>query len=234
MDRIKNLDALSPSPGKTGSKPSKAQLPPKEKSSKSGAFRQEVYRLVGEKSRPLSAFLARPRAISFESQLEGEEVILLLRRHWITNVKWLVVLVIMLFAPVLLTWVPLLDSFPVVYRFIFTLFWYLFTFAYFLESFFTWYFNINIITDERIIDIDFYSLVYKEISDAQIEEIQDVTVKQGGFLATLLNYGTVFIQTAAEKPRFEFVDIPNPGLVTKVLQQLRLEERQEELEGRML
>ena len=62
--------------------------------------------------------------------------------------------------------------------------------------------------------------------------IQDVTVSQGGVSQTVFNYGTVLIQTAGEIPNIEFQLVPNPGLVLKVLQQMRGEEEQEALEGR--
>ena len=52
-------------------------------------------------------------------------------------------------------------------------------------------FNVYIVTDERIIDIDFYNLIYKEVSDANIDKIQDVTYKMGGVVRTLFNYGDV-------------------------------------------
>ena len=63
--------------------------------------------------------------------------------------------------------------------------------------------------------------------------IQDVTYKQGGVVRTMFNFGTIYIQTAAEKPNFDFVDVPNPSLVVRVLQKMRIEERQEALEGRI-
>src|SRR3989344_4281025 len=77
--------------------------------------------------------------------------------------------------------------------------WYLVLAGYILQSFIGWFFNVFIVTDERIIDIDFYSLIYKEISDTKIERIQDVTVTQGGVVRALFNFGTVYIQTAGER-----------------------------------
>ena len=40
--------------------------------------------------------------------------------------------------------------------------WYLISIAYFIESFLTWFFNVYFVTDERIIDVDFYNLIYKK------------------------------------------------------------------------
>ncbi len=236
MTRIKDLDNIAPDD--FPSKPASPLKPPKSSSRPLKSFsyphpRREVYRLIGRGRNPLSSFLARPRSFAFDNQYEGEEIILILRRHPITNLSWVIAILIMFFAPLTLKFFPLFESFPPRYQFVFTLFWYLITLAFFLESFLSWYFNVYIVTDERILDFDFHSLIYKEISDAEIEAIQDVTIRQGGLLATFFNYGTIFIQTAAEKPQFEFESVPHPDKIAKVLQQLRLEEKQEAIEGRV-
>jgi hypothetical protein len=33
----------------------------------------------------------------------------------------------------------------------------------------------------------------------------------------MFDFGTVYIQTAAAKERFEFQNVPNPGLLTKII-----------------
>lgn len=182
---------------------------------------------------PLAAYCYMPNGVDFENRTEDEKVILILRKHPITNVGWILILALMLLAPSVLSTFPLLDFLPVNFRFIAVLGWYLICIAYALESFLTWFFNVYIITDERIVDIDFNNLIYKEISDANIDKIQDVTYKMGGVIRTILNYGDVYIQTASEVPAFEFMAVPRPDRVTKVLQDLRIEEEQEKIEGRV-
>jgi len=204
----------------------------KKKSSKTP--RDRVYQIVGTSYNPLSAFIARPRHTNFETQYDGEEVILLLRRHVITNVGWLLMSLILVFVPLLLANFPLINFLPSRFQFIFLLMWYLFVFAYTLESFLSWYFNVYIITDERIVDVDFYNLAYKEISDAEIENIEDVTLVMGGAIQTIFNYGNVRIQTAGQVPEFCFELVPQPSKIVDVLKQLQLEEKQEEIEGRVM
>ncbi|MFH1602203.1 MAG: hypothetical protein ABIB61_04595 [Candidatus Shapirobacteria bacterium] len=204
-----------------------------ERSEKLKEVRKEVYRLVGKETNFFKSFVARPKYLSFENQLVEEKVILLLRRHWITNLRWILIIALMLVAPLFLPYLPPYEWLPDQFRLVLVLMWYLFVLAFFLEEFFSWYFSVNIITDERIIDIDFVSLIYKRVSDAEIVNIQDVTYKMGGFLGTMFNYGTIFIQTAAEVGEFEFESVPRPALVVNILQRLRLEEKQEELEGRL-
>jgi len=156
-----------------------------------------------------------------------------LRRHPITNVAWMLIVVLMIFAPLVLSIFPLLSFLPGNFQFIAVLVWYLITMAFILENFLTWFFNVNIITDERIIDIDFHNLIYKEVSDCKIDKIQDVTYKMGGVTRTIFNYGDVYIQTAAEVPAFEFLAVPKPNKVARVLQDLMIEEEKEKLEGRV-
>mgnify|MGYP001570126680 CR=1 FL=1 len=105
---------------------------------------------------PLAAFAVRPRKIKFETQDPEEYVLLLLRRHVITNVPWIVVAMIMLAVPLAVPAVfPMVSWVPVRFIGVATVMWYLLTAGYILESFLTWYFNVYIVTDERIVDIDF-------------------------------------------------------------------------------
>ena len=177
--------------------------------------------------------MVNPPDIRFETQEREEKIILLLRRHWITNLPWVLLAILALFAPFLLRLFPVLGFLPLRYQLISILLWYLLTLAFVLENFLSWYFNVNVVTDERIVDIDFYSLIYKQISHCKIDKIQDVTFKMEGIIRTIFNYGDVFIQTAGEVPVFEFESVPNPALVVQKLNELILEEEQEKLEGRV-
>lgn len=182
---------------------------------------------------PLSAIMFCPENLKFETMDSEEKVVLFLRKHFITNFGWILTTILMTLAPFVVDGIGILDPIPDNFRFMFMLIWYLVTSAYFLESFLTWYFNIYIVTDERIIDVDFYNLIYKEVSDANIDKIQDVTYKMGGVIRTIFNYGDVLVQTASEVPNFEFLAVPKPDQVVKVLQDLRIEEQQEAIEGRV-
>lgn len=182
---------------------------------------------------PLSAIMFCPENLKFETMDAEEKVVLFLRKHFITNLGWILMCILMAFAPFIADSLGVLNSVPENFRFMFMLIWYLVLSAYFLESFLTWYFNIYIVTDERIIDVDFYNLIYKEVSDANIDKIQDVTYKMGGVIRTIFNYGDVLVQTASEVPNFEFLAVPKPDQVVKVLQDLRIEEQQEAIEGRV-
>ncbi len=178
------------------------------------------------------AFAPKPLRIAFDSQLTEEKIILLLRRHPITQVKKIVIAVVAFFVPILFFSSPLLDFFPPNYKLALILGWYLLLTSFVLEAFLVWFFNVFIVTDERIIDVDFSNLIYKNISSAKIDNIEDITIETGGVLASVVDYGTVYIQTAGEKPEIEFEDVPQPAKVVAILNELMLEEEQEKLEGR--
>jgi uncharacterized membrane protein YdbT with pleckstrin-like domain len=186
-----------------------------------------------QERRPLASFLMRPNGVSFETREEEEQIILFLRKHFITNIPWIFISFVMFFTPTVVMTTGILETVPANFRFIFMMIWYLVSVAYTLESFLTWFFNVYIITDERIVDVDFYNLTYKEVSDANLDKIEDVTYKMGGVIRTIFNYGDVLIQTAAEVTNFDFLAVPYPDKVVKVLQDLRMEEQQEAIEGRV-
>src|SRR3972149_7810694 len=190
-------------------------------------------KLPGHSHNPLSAYCYYPENVNFETRESEEKVVLMMRKHPITNLGWILIASVMVLAPSLVGFVPFIGAIPANFRFIGILGWYLVTTAYLLENFLTWFFNVYFITDERIIDVDFYNLIYKEVSEAEIEKIKDVTYKMGGVARTTFNYGDALVQTAAEVPNFEFLAVPTPDRVVKILQDLRIEEKQEALEGRI-
>lgn len=182
---------------------------------------------------PLAAYIPKPINIAFSSQATGENVILLLRQHPVTQIKWIITALFLSVLPMLFDSVNLLGFLPDAYQFAALIGWYMLLSGFVIESFLMWFFNVYIVTDERIIDIDFSSLIQKNISSAKIDNIEDTTAGTGGFLAALFDYGSVTIQTAAQKREFEFLGVPHPNRVTSLINELILEEEREKIEGRV-
>jgi membrane protein YdbS with pleckstrin-like domain len=182
---------------------------------------------------PLGAFVALPKKVSFETQEKKEKIVLLLRRHWLTNLSWALGAGLMSIAPFFLRASADFKFLPFRFQVIGVIMWYLFVLIFVFEKFLSWFFNVYIITDERIIDVDFYSLIYREISQAKIDRIQDITFKSGGLLMAAFDYGDVYIQTAGETQQIEFEAVPHPNRVVKVLNRLIMEEEKEKIEGRI-
>lgn len=181
----------------------------------------------------LTSFASFPNKMSFETQDEEEEVILFLRQHPIVNIKWIVIAILMLTLPSVFSFFPPYTTLPANFQFVVTMGWYMFVFGYTLAKFMGWFFNIYILTDERVVDIDFQNIFFRKISTAKIDEIQDVNIQSSGSFETFFGYGSVFIQTAAEVSQFEFMYVPNPDRVGKIINQMIDLEEQEKLEGRV-
>jgi uncharacterized membrane protein YdbT with pleckstrin-like domain len=109
---------------------------------------------------------------------------------------------------------------PVSYYVVGTMFWYLATFGFALSSFIGWFFNIYIVTNERIVDIDFFYLLYKKFSQAELTKIQDINYTSGGLLAAMFNFGDVVVETAGEAPNIDFELIPFPEKVVETIREL--------------
>ncbi len=188
--------------------------------------------LPGHTHNPLASYCYFPDHARFVNQDPDEKVILLLRKHPITNVGWILVAFFLIIIPAFFPILPFFEQLPGGLQIVSYLIWYLITSAFVFENFLSWYFHVNIITDERIIEVDFIHLVYREITDANIDQIQDVTVEIGSALRTVFNYGDILIQTAAQIPKIDLDSVPQPDKVAQVLRSLRIEEEIEKLEGR--
>lgn len=164
------------------------------------------------------AFATYPSA-SFESLAPGETIILLLRAHPITQLGWFLnTLGLIVLLIVLNLFITFLFN-PAQMLFI-NIFGIAFIFAYALFNFFVWYFNVGIVTNMRVIDVDTHSLTYKEVSEARINKVEDVTSKSGGFFASIFDYGNVFVQTAGAEVNIEFLNVPKPAEVVRIINEL--------------
>ncbi len=73
-----------------------------------------------------------------------------------------------------------------------------------------WYFDVWIVTNERLIDIELINLFRKQVSELHVSQIQDVRAEQSGVLATFFNFGNVVCQTAGVTNFFTLRNIPRP------------------------
>jgi len=191
-------------------------------------------RLLKERrSGRIKTFSILPKRVRFESQEQRERIILLLRQHWVTQLPWIAGTFIGLFVPLVFQWLPILNFMPANYQLMTVVGWYLLVIAYLYEQFISWYYQVFIITDERVIDINFTNLIYKELSEAKIENLEDVTYRQGGVLRAVFNFGDVVMQTAGAEREFMIENVPTPNRVVKILNELKLEEEYEKIMGRV-
>lgn len=158
---------------------------------------------------------------------KGEKIILLLRRHYFIILSKIIFWAVTAILPpifYLLFKDVLADLFgsslfqPIVVLFTSTYYLYIWLFAF--HSFVDYYLDVWIVTDERIVNIEQKGLFARTVSEQKLYRIQDVTSELKGFWSTTLNFGTVYIQSAGEKARFVFKQIPNPYRVSRKITKL--------------
>ena len=163
----------------------------------------------------------------FAGQKIGEEIIMVVHRHWFNILEQMLLVFFMLFfmfsgaiyLPILFT---ALQSSPLNYFFfflenVFAMFIWIFFFLIWID----YYFDVWIITNLRIVNIEQKGLFNRSVSEMDFGRIQDVTAEVIGIIPTFFNYGDVFIQTAAETERFLFRQVPDPYHIKDVIMQLQ-------------
>lgn len=172
-----------------------------------------------------TSFSENPNDITFENQEEGEKVLLFIRKDFITNLPWLIGSLFFVLLPIAITPIMLLLHIPIFFipqKFIllFTIFYYLIVTIFTFVSFITWYFNLNIVTEKRILDIEFAGVVYKNIAATKLNLIQDVSYTQAGVFRTVFDFGDVLIQTAGTIDNFTFEAVPRPEDAVHIVENL--------------
>lgn len=172
------------------------------------------------------AFIEKPKNTSFEGEDKDEQILYIFRKAPITNLGWSLFAFFLLLAPAGFNslFVYVTKNYPNLLTtktiFIFNAFWYIFTLGYIFERFINWFFNIHIITNKRIVDMDFDHLLHRNITDAPLRNIEDITYTVSGFAGTIFNIGSVKIQTAAEQRELEFLQVFNPARIQDILSDL--------------
>lgn len=173
------------------------------------------------------ALFDRPAKIKFAYQERNEYIELLLRQHWITNLPWIILSLLGFVAPLafpyLIAFFESSIGFPIPFelKVAILLLWYMLVFAYVIESFLGWYFNIYIITNLHVIDVDFHNLLNRHITKVRFLDIQSPRARVRGVLASLFHYGDVHIETAAKTQIIDFLAVPKPDFVVDRIQDLQ-------------
>lgn len=183
---------------------------------------------------PLAEFALHPLGINFATQGKDEKIHLFLRGHFITNVPWIIFSLLLIIVPIIVA--PFLEFiFPFTnlltpgFAIVIIIFYYLVIFGFVIfANFLHWYFNVYIVTNERLVDVDFINIIYREVSSTRLNLIQDVTVKTGGVMRAIFDYGDVFIQTAGTEANFDFHSVPHPQQVAREIEQLMESSRKDE------
>lgn len=172
-----------------------------------------------------AAYCENPPNLALADKMDKEEILLFLRKHFITNVPWITIAIILTLAPIILILANSLDLIninflPTNYASLIIVFYYFLVSGYIFANYLTWFYNISLVTTNRIIDIDFSAIVIKNVAATKLAQVEDVSNSQVGVIRSIFDYGDVLVQTAAAKDEFDFLAVPHPERVIKIINNL--------------
>lgn len=88
---------------------------------------------------------------------------------------------------------------------------------FFTVLFIDYYYDLLVVTDKRLLDVDQNSLFSRNISELALEQVEDVSANNSGVLRTLFDFGDITVQSAGAKEQFVFKGILHPREITEII-----------------
>jgi hypothetical protein len=193
------------------------------KEEKQSSIRDELFHYHKTEVGLFSSFHLYPTNVTFKEQEEDEEIVLFLRKHFITNFYWIFITALVVILPTV--FFIFRDFFPIPpiptkFNIIAFLFYFTIVGAYVYLNFISWFFNVSLVSHKRLIDLDFVNVLSQDMAVTKLNLIEDVSFNQNGFIRSYFNYGDIFVQTAGEKMHFDFLAVPEPEHVLNIIENL--------------
>ncbi|MBT4384873.1 hypothetical protein HOD30_03945 [Candidatus Peregrinibacteria bacterium] len=163
----------------------------------------------------------------FPGQKPGEVIQLLVRKHWIIDVKIAAIFAFLalipgtvaVVSPILLWDGVLTDTILLIIIgvLVYFLFMMLITYIKWLNE----ELDIIIVTNERIVAHDQIDLFHRQVSETNIGQIQDVKGIERGMLGSIFHYGKLEMQTAARDIMFKIQHVRDPYNSARIILDIR-------------
>jgi membrane protein YdbS with pleckstrin-like domain len=163
---------------------------------------------------------------------EGEQVILVVRHHWFVLLREVFGIALLFILPFFL--LPMVFAFsaqtgnaphiPGGMVLFFGSLWTLVMWHILFERWTDYYYDIWVVTSFRIIDIDQKGFFHRTIATMlTLDHIEDIETEEKGIFGSVLNFGSIQVQTAAARVQFRMPDVPNPNSIERVIRSTQAE-----------
>jgi len=169
----------------------------------------------------------------FHGQWDKERVILIIHKHWMAYITTIFLMTIIflftLFFYIIFHFLINVSSEVLRIFFLVSGILNLVVLAFGLASWIDYYFDVIIVTDQRLISIQQKGLFSRGIDSLTLLRIQNISAEARGVLQTMFNYGTAYIETAGEQGKEEIKDkignfsfdyIPDPYIFSEKVMEL--------------
>lgn len=174
----------------------------------------------------MTSLASFPENFKVDGQNPDEKILLFIREHKAVLVLRLLGYSIVLFLPLLLRLSiqiinqDLLNNslntssfFTSKYWTCIVIFWLAYMLGGYFNLFFQWFYNINILTNNRFIDIDFLGIFSQRFEETSVETIQDAKDTQKGLIQSIFDMGDIEVLTASEKTVFNLSNVPKSNKI---------------------
>ena len=150
---------------------------------------------------------------------QNEQIVLVVRKHWIAIIGQVIMFFVAAIVPllsiaVLAFFIPNFYTFWTGDLFYFSVFiyatWLMIFWIAFFYAWTTYHLDIWVVTTHRIFIVEQKGMFYRDISSLTLDKIQDLTIDIDGFLATMLKFGDILVETAGEHQYFKFINANHP------------------------
>ncbi len=161
---------------------------------------------------------------------ESERILRVVRKHWYVLVRDIVLLALLILLGVSLliftTLGPVQDIVTLSGSgFFAALFagtaWLLLLWVMAWNMWTDYFLDVLLITDRRIFDIEQLGLFRRTSASFRLDKVQNVSVDQKGFIATMLDFGTVRLETAGDGEDFIATYIAKPYEIKKFINEMQ-------------
>ncbi len=161
----------------------------------------------------------------FPGRQPDEEVLMVIRKHVIVYIRSLAIFLIAAVLPLTIFLIIWSSSFPLsqggtvsVVGYLGASLYTLYSLALLVVSILNDEFDLFILTNHRLIDITQVSFLKRTVATTPLNQIQDTTSDIQGIVGTLLNFGSIDVQTAAGlASNFTIDHVSDPGMVARAI-----------------
>lgn len=172
---------------------------------------------------PFTSLASFPSNICMHDQNGDEYVLLFVRQHIVILLINISIYMIVFFGPWILQAILIYIDNSVfggvlqiqktfdIYRNgwnIIILCWIIYCMTGLFNIFFKWFFNINILTNQRFVDFDFVGIFDTRAESAAVTDIEDIKDAQTNVIQSIFNMGDLTVLTASGGTIFSLEDVP--------------------------
>lgn len=155
------------------------------------------------------------------TELEQWEIpLLVIRKHWIVLIQLTALVVILVGIFMAILFVGQLGNLPTLLTWLTALWVSMIGIQYIFVQWLNNELDILVVTNKRIIEYDQIKFLNRKISQASIDQVQEVRASTSGIIGNILRYGNMVIKTAGDASDFQLDCIPKALETSRIIHTL--------------